>query len=103
MSADPCSPLASSPCAQDEEEDPTALEDLLSRLAAGMGPGTPLRRLAVNRNGHFALPSGCLIAAGRLLQRDNVACAAAKGLAVLEWEGTGGSVYGHARVLLTPS
>ena len=45
-----------------------------------------------------ALPSGCLVAAARLLEPAGVARAAAQGLAVREWEGTSAA----ARVLLTP-
>ncbi len=95
-----CHHWSSSRRSQDEEDgqDPPAMADLLSQLAAGVGPGTPLRHLAVNRDGHFVLRSGCLIAAERLLQPANVARAVAAGLVVQEWEGTRG-----ACVLLTPS
>lgn len=60
-------------CMQDEGADPAAMAELLSRLAVGMGAGTPLRRLAVNRDGHFALPSlrlpGCRGAAAGACHR----------------------------------
>lgn len=95
-------PLLSAPyfpilCSQDVEEDPTALTELLSCLAAAMGPSTPLRRLVVNREALFVLTNGCLIHAERLIEPANAAHVAAKRLAV-EWEGT---VYTH--IVLTPS
>ena len=74
------------------------VSELLPQLAAGVGPATPLRRLSVNLGAHFVLPSGWLICAKHLLRPAAVAQAAAAGLDVQEWEGSGSI----GCVLLTP-
>lgn len=92
---------------QAEADDPAPVAEVLSLLAASMGAGTPLRRLAVrldscDRTGaYFVLPSGCLVEAERLLEPEAVACAAGQGLAVQEWTSEGD--WGGACVLLTSS
>ena len=74
------------------------VSELLPQLAAGLGPATPLRRLSINLDAHFVLPSGQLIAATEMLKPGSVAQAAAAGLHVRAWEsGTA------LRVLVTSS
>lgn len=94
-------------CLQADEHEDVAgsVSQLLSQLAAGQGPETPLRRLAVDLDSYFALPWGELIAARRLLEPAAAEMAAAAGLDVRQWEGTASHVQGDTtplRVLLTP-
>lgn len=70
-----------------EETDDLDLSELLSQLAAGLGPATTMRRLAVNTGAHFVLASGQLISAKQLLRPAGVAQAAAAGLDSHKWRG----------------
>lgn len=81
-----------------------ALAELLSQLAAGLSSPFPLRRLAVNPDAYFTLPSGQLIAASTLLEPAAVAEAAAAGLDVRQWVGTQSRSWDtfSARRMLTP-
>lgn len=98
-----CRPLPAMPV-QAQAGDPAPVAEVLSSLAAGMGPDTPLRRLAVHltsadrSDAYFVLPSGCLVAVQRLLEPASLACAEQQGLRVEEWRGPRGTC-----VLLTSS
>lgn len=75
------------PAPHASQDEGTDLSELLSQLAAGLGPATILRRLAVNLDAYFVLAAGRLILAEKLLVPASAAQAAAAGLDVQRWQG----------------